>query len=119
MKKEYVYKLPWPPSGNHYYGNRVVGKRVIRYITAKGKKYREEVIHICGGSEKMEGRLSVTILAFPPDRRKRDLDNVFKCTLDSLEHAGVYENDNQVDELRITRGEIRSAGELIVHIEEI
>ena len=30
-----------PPSVNHYYGNRAMGKRVIRYITSKGKAFKE------------------------------------------------------------------------------
>ena len=35
-----------------------------------------------------------------PDRRKRDIDNINKATLDLLEHVGVLENDHYVHDLR-------------------
>jgi crossover junction endodeoxyribonuclease RusA len=40
--------------------------------------------------------------AFPPDRRQRDLDNLQKPALDAMEHAGVYQDDSQID-LLLTR----------------
>jgi crossover junction endodeoxyribonuclease RusA len=36
------------------------------------------------------------VLAYPPDHRRRDLDNLAKAILDALQHAGVYGNDCQV-----------------------
>jgi crossover junction endodeoxyribonuclease RusA len=39
-----------------------------------------------------------------PDRRRRDLDNVLKSTLDSLTHAGVWDDDSQIDQLSVERG---------------
>ncbi|NBW23084.1 MAG: RusA family crossover junction endodeoxyribonuclease, partial [Caulobacteraceae bacterium] len=41
--------------------------------------------------------------AFPPDKRKRDLDNVLKSLLDALTHANVWDDDSQIDDLRIYR----------------
>lgn len=43
------------------------------------------------------------ILANPPDNRRRDLDNLLKGTLDSLQHANIYPDDNQIDKLKIER----------------
>jgi len=40
--------------------------------------------------------VSVELQVGPPDRRKRDLDNVQKATFDLLEHLGVIENDNLI-----------------------
>ena len=99
--------LPWPPSVNHYWfqkGNR-------RFIGAKGKKFREDVQGILDNHRLDEtrhiifnvDRLKVSINVFQPDRRKRDLDNLFKATLDALQHAGMYEDDSQIDDLRIVR----------------
>jgi crossover junction endodeoxyribonuclease RusA len=48
-------------------------------------------------------RLSVRIEAWMPDRRRRDLDNLMKSTLDSITHAGVWEDDSQIDHLSIRR----------------
>jgi Holliday junction resolvase RusA-like endonuclease len=38
------------------------------------------------------------------------LDNVLKSLLDACEHAGCYENDSQIDEIRIVRQEVKKDG---------
>jgi Holliday junction resolvase RusA-like endonuclease len=39
--------------------------------------------------------------------------------LDALEHAGVYENDSQLDELHIIRQELRPSGACKVVITQL
>lgn len=51
-----------------------------------------------------EKRLKVDIIAYPPDKRRRDLDNLLKAPQDSLQHAGVFHDDSQIADLRIRRG---------------
>ncbi|MFW5750287.1 MAG: RusA family crossover junction endodeoxyribonuclease [Planctomycetota bacterium] len=94
-------RLPWPPSANHYY--RRVGNRTL--ISKPGRLYRRTVVAMLRPRfpVAMTGRLTVTIYAHPPDRRRRDLDNIQKCLLDSLQHAGVYGDDSQIDSLSIHR----------------
>ena len=101
-------ELPYPPSVNHYWG--VSGKR--RFIGKRGQEFRQAVAEACleAGVEALDGRLSVHIALFPPDRRKRDVDNVLTSLLDACEHAGCFENDNQIDELHIVRNEVRAGG---------
>ena len=97
--------LPWPPSVNTYYRN-VNGKTLI---SAKGREYRAAVadqVLIQRGGKLLTGRLSVAIVAHVPDKRRRDLDNLLKSTLDSLTHAGCWIDDSQVDSLSIQRGPI-------------
>ena len=67
-----------------------------------------------------EGSVAVSIAAYPPDKRKRDLDNLLKSTLDALERAGFFGDDHQVDDLRIRRHEVdeEAGGRLLVMIEE-
>lgn len=108
--------LPWPPSNNTYY-RHFDGKNVI---SEKGNAYRKAVAGLVfahKAAKHYEGRLRVCIEAHVPDKRKRDLDNLFKAPLDSLMKAGVFEDDSQIDELTIRRMPI--AGMLKVKIEVI
>lgn len=106
--------LPWPPTVNTYYRN-VNGKTLI---SEKGRQYRAAVadqVLIQRGAKQFAGRLAVAIVAHVPDQRRRDLDNLFKGTLDALTHAGVWLDDEQIDSLSIVRGPI--AGMLKVRVE--
>lgn len=114
--------LPYPPSVNRYW--RAIGRgRVI--ISREGRDYRRKVgyviIDMRDGElpEPTKARLSVTIKAFMPDRRRRDLDNVLKATLDALQNGGVFEDDEQVDDLRIIREAVEPPGRLEIVMEEI
>ena len=93
--------LPWPPSVNHYW--RSVQGRVL--ISREGRAYRETVAEaaLVRRVKALTGRLELHIQAVPPDRRRRDLDNVLKSLLDALQHAGCYEDDSQIDRLSIER----------------
>lgn len=113
--------LPWPPSVNSYW--RHVGPRVL--ISEKGRAYRTAV-HAArldqlriGGGLPLRGRLSVAIDAYPPDRRARDLDNLPKAVLDGLTHAGLWQDDSQIDRLLIERREPLLGGGLTIKISEI
>ena len=116
--------LPWPPSVNHYYNMRAIGKRIIRFIGKKGLEFRKEVksivipdLDLCNIFKK-PNRLKVQVLIHSPDRRRRDIDNLQKSLLDALQHAGVYDDDTQIDELHIKRDveDIVKNGQVTVHI---
>lgn len=106
--------LPWPPTANLYY--RHVGSRVL--LSEDGRKYREAVgwVMLEAGRPKVEGRIKMELVAYPPDLRTRDLDNLFKSLLDSLQHAGLYESDSQIDYLSIQRGPSRRPALIEAHI---
>ncbi len=44
----------------------------------------------------MVGDLMVEIIMYPPDKRKRDMDNIKKALFDALQHAGLYKDDYQI-----------------------
>jgi len=104
--------LPWPPSANRYY--RAVKGRSI--LSKEARDYRAAVVALVGQPIPFEGRLSVTVRAFPPDQRKRDLDNMLKQTLDALQHAGIYIDDSQIDSLRIERMHRVDGGQMLVEV---
>ena len=110
------FELPWPPSINHYY--RRVGFRTL--ISREGRRYRREVVARLAARRvrPMRGRPKVVVHVFPPDRRRRDLDNLQKALWDALEHAGVFLDDSQIDDLRIKRGPVVPGGKVLVFITE-
>ena len=111
-------ELPFPPSVNTYW--RTFRGRML--ISAKGREYRESVLAAvlhADARKHFVGRLRLAVSMYPPDRRRRDVDNFLKATLDALTHAGVYEDDSQIDELTIKRGEVREGGALEVFVDEL
>ena len=97
--------LPYPPTVNHYWQTTVKrrGQRFYPhiYIGEKGDNYRRQVKAILSGVPKLIGPVQVCIVASPPDKRQRDLDNLLKCLLDSLTKAGLWDDDSQVRSLTI------------------
>ncbi len=92
------FELPWPPSVNRYY--RHVGPRVL--ISREGRKFRMMTVsRLAGKFGKLTGPVRLTGEFYPPDARRRDLDNVLKCTLDSLVHAGLMDDDSQIKEIDV------------------
>ena len=45
--------------------------------------------------------MGINLEAWRPDNRRRDLDNLFKAPLDACTHAGVWEDDSNIVDLRI------------------
>lgn len=60
-------------------------------------------------------RIRMEVVAYPPDKRRRDLDNLGKSLLDSLQHAGLYQDDSQIDYLSFERMP-ELLGKVIVYI---
>jgi len=59
--------------------------------------------------------LKVTITAFPPDKRKRDLDNLLKAPLDALQF--LYGDDSKICELTIKRGAVMKGSRCFINSE--
>ena len=110
--------LPWPPSTNHYWARNRNGS--VR-IGAAGLRFRQQTVYTCHQARirGLTGRLSVRIEAYPPNRRRHDLDNLLKATLDALQHGGAYKDDSQIDRLEIERMGITQDGGLIVSIVQL
>ncbi|MCW5775341.1 MAG: RusA family crossover junction endodeoxyribonuclease [Phycisphaeraceae bacterium] len=113
------FELPYPPSVNHYW--RRVGRATL--ISREGRRFRSAVCAALAGGAAgrapLTGRLAVHVMVCPPDRRRRDIDNVQKATFDALEHAGVYSDDAQIDRIVVERGPVVAGGRAIVRVEVI
>ncbi|XZE56685.1 RusA family crossover junction endodeoxyribonuclease [Planctomycetaceae bacterium SH139] len=94
-------KLPYPPSVNRYW--RHVGPRVL--VSKEGREYRTKVgVYLNNKKiEPLTGDLIVDIKLEPPDRRRRDVDNVLKAMLDSLQSGGAFHDDSQIVRLTIEK----------------
>jgi Holliday junction resolvase RusA-like endonuclease len=80
-----------------------------RILTKKSQAYRNSV-HAClldGRAERglvgASDRLAVQLLFYHRGRYLYDVDNPQKPVLDALESAGIFPNDNQIDDLRARR----------------
>ena len=96
-------ELPWPPSVNHYY--RHVGPRVL--ISREGRRYREKIVSLLRENKvaTYNGAVEINIEAYPPDKRRRDIDNLLKSLLDAFTHGGLWNDDSQVCSLTIKKRE--------------
>lgn len=110
-------ELPWPPTANTYW--RRNGSRY--FISSKGQTYRTNTAWLClkyRGIFKAIDRIRLSVEAYPPDKRNRDLDNLCKSIQDSLQYANVYVDDSQIDELYLRRMP-EHLGKVILKLEKI
>lgn len=112
-----VLMLPWPPSVNAYWrtfrGRMLISAAGREYRTAVAEQVVEQSVPKFG-----ERKIKVTIEAFRPDNRRRDLDNLLKAALDSMTSAGVFDDDSQIVDLRIYWAPA-IGGYLMADIEEV
>jgi crossover junction endodeoxyribonuclease RusA len=111
--------LPYPPSVNTYW-RAVRGRNILSKKAREYRVYGAIAVHLgAGNRQPITARLAVTIHAYMPDRRRRDLDNILKPLLDVMQHAGVYADDEQIDDLRVVRCGVEKPGRVEIEIKEI
>ena len=104
--------LPYPPTVNHCWN---YGKGRV-YMTAEARAYRRQIQKILQDAPKewderpgvIADNIRLWVVLHPPDNRRRDTDNILKCLLDALVHAGMMVDDSQIVELSVVRGPVIS-----------
>ena len=113
-----ILDCPYPPGVNTYY--RTFRGRML--LSKRGREYKQTVADIVSEtcSIKFEdARLKVHVNFHPNSRRKVDIDGRLKSLIDAIAEAGVFTDDEQIDDLRIVRCEAVPGGRATVIIEDI
>lgn len=120
--ERFTLALPFPPSVNHYWRHRAIGRGVQTYISPQGQAFRKEVSAIVQQGKHDYGiatPVAVAVTLHPPNKVRRDLDNYGgKALLDALTHAGVWQDDRLVHWLLVQWGTIHPGGSVEVAIEK-
>ena len=114
--------VPWPPSINRYW--RVWKNRII--ISKEGKDYKAHMrkfLHLQLMKETLPlfpqpAKLECQIIAYPPDLRKRDSDNISKVLLDSLNKI-IWDDDVQLYRIIVEKVYSEEKGYCLVKVKEI
>lgn len=107
MPQTVHFKLPLPPTVNHYWKPR---GRHGKYIGEEGVLFRSQVKIITAGVSFGDARLQMDITIHPKNKCRQDLDNRLKSLHDALQAAGVFDDDEQIDVLTVRRGEVIKGG---------
>ena len=100
MQQELFLTMPWPPSVNNMYSRNSFGV----YMTDKARDfkkihswnvYNQAVLQV-NRSLPITETVELIINAYPPDKRKRDDDNIHKILSDILVQAKILKDDSLV-----------------------
>ena len=130
--------IPWPPSVNKIYrknfrvgqntgriritkaGKIIPIKHSDRKITKEGFLYKksvaEQIYFESLGKTYGKSMVVLSVFAFAPDNRKRDLDNCYKVVCDALQNSKIIENDCQIIPGGIKKGANKKPGYWILQI---
>lgn len=88
-----TFTLPFPVSVNRHLGVTSTGKR---FLHSSQKRWRNAAFAsmIAAKLKPISGPVAIAIWLHPPDRRRRDADNLNKCILDSLVRGEIIADDS-------------------------
>lgn len=113
----FTYRLTYPPSANSMY-------RAVRGSVIKSKAYRAwfdavRFEHKPPMDKALSGRYQIHLIATPPDRRRRDLDNLIKPVLDALTELRLTPDDQHCRKIMAEWAEpSKNAAGITVHCRE-
>lgn len=110
------FTLDYPPSVNNYWTRTKRGMR----LTDEARAYKKAVDWQLKAMRltKLTGKLKGVFKVYPPDRRRRDLDNVLKALLDATEGI-AFDDDYQIHVLVVERCKVVKGGKVEVELTEL
>jgi crossover junction endodeoxyribonuclease RusA len=111
-----VLNLPLPPTVNHY----LKSSGFRRYLSKAAIEFREKVSDYVAEYNVPKlgtARLEMQVTLYFATKRRQDIDNRIKALWDALAHAGVFDDDSQIDVLFLQRGAIKKGGGCLVYID--
>ena len=84
--------IPYPPSANRLW--RAVNGRQIKSAVYRSWCSEAALMLRAQRPATVAGAYHLSIVATPPDRRARDIDNLIKPISDALASAGIVANDS-------------------------
>jgi Holliday junction resolvase RusA-like endonuclease len=110
--------LPLPPTLNHSYGYRSMGRHVSMYKKPEAKQWQRQAALLIQASrhQKTPTKSIVTIKIHMYYKFNRDIDSSLKLLFDTMEGI-VYENDRQIISLLVFKDKDKDNPRLEVGIE--
>lgn len=119
MGKTVSFWFTWPPSVNHIWRHGKNHKKTYKTEVAKKWQSDNDLSDHATSSESFgKARICVALTMFPPDKRKRDIDNFTKCVIDQMQAFKVFDDDSQIDSLLIIRKQVVKGGKILAVVEE-
>lgn len=90
-------QMPWPPTVNSYY-SVARGRKIL---SKAGRDFKRRCMLQSFEPLHLTENISLFLYYVPPDKRRRDIDNLSKAVLDALTDNKIYEDDSQVKHLEM------------------
>lgn len=110
--------LPVPPSANHLFITR--GRKRVK--APEYRKWLEDAGYMFSRMVSLPPKVSLEVTVAANVNRKRDLDNLLKPAMDSLQKSGVIPDDRWVDRIvamRASPGTDIENGFMVVTVGEL
>lgn len=111
-------EIPYPVSLNRAYRGVVVAGKPRTLLSRHGRAYKQQVEMIAASEydgEPMSGRLAVHLQVWHPDKRRRDLDNLWKLPLDAIT-GSLIDDDSSITDKRVSLEGYEKGGRAILRI---
>lgn len=112
--QEIEIELPWPPSLNTH--KAVVRGRMI--MSKKGREYIKACAVAVNSNYglRLSDELTVEIDLYPPDKRRRDIDNYTKAIFDAMTDCKLWLDDSQVKRMIVNMHSRTPGGRAVLRI---